>query len=185
MIPLLRSCVLSLAMACPALASAAAPTPQGIAEIQRLFGFDVFYDHVFNTKFGAMEEFKSLPPDQRTCFFGTLRTQFLDQMSADMATTFGDEQTVAAWIKFSATPGGTKMIQAMREMVTARVTGLPPPDMAAVEASLDPGEMVDVFVFQQSPAAEVMKREFPNVEVDHAAQVRQAGEGCGILPKKS
>ena len=181
----LRNCMLALALSCPALASAAAPTPQGIAQIQRLFGFDVFYDHVFSTKFDAMEQARSLPPAQRACFSGALRAQFLDAMSTDMARTFVDEQTVAAWITFSATPGGSKMIQAIRESVTAPVTGRPAPDMAAAEAAMTPAEMADVSEFQQSPAAEVMTRKFPDVEVDHAAQAKQAAEGCGIVPKKS
>lgn len=183
--PLLRYCLLLLTAGCSAVATAAAPTPQQIAEIQRLWGLDLAYEHLISTKFDSMVELRSLPAGEQQCLKGTLRAQVLDSANRDLGAMFVDEETIAAWISFAATPGGTKVMQGLRDTLTAHVTGLPAPDMSAVEASMDPGEQVDLFRFQNSPAGEVVKKGFPAAKAIDPAELRAAVERCGIAQGSS
>jgi hypothetical protein len=182
----LRCAMLLSVLCCPTMAAATAPTPQGIAHVERLLGLNLLYDHLFDEKFLEDKAFDLLEPAQRTCFFETLRSQFHDVMSRHTGEMFVDEETVAAWIRFSATRGGSKLLGAVKASVTAPMTGQPKPDLAAIQAAMDPEEMMDVSLFESSPAAAVMGKPFPQLEIgDTSAQTKRAAEGCGIVRANS
>jgi len=176
----LRGCALLLAMGVSSLASAAAPTPQALGDIQRLLGLDVVVDHLIAAKFDNAEELASLAPEQKECLSGSLRAQVLDSGKGDLAQLFVDQETVAEWLRFAGTTGGSKMMEALRGNLTAAVTGLPRPDIAAVEASLTSAEKVDVFLFANSPAGQVVKKKFPDAKPVDTAELEAAVQRCGL-----
>ncbi|MFD0738147.1 hypothetical protein ACFQZQ_02425 [Lysobacter koreensis] len=180
----LRSmCLLLLCF--PSIAAADAPTPQSIVAVERMLGLDVTIDYVLAKLFETDASFEVFPPGQRKCLLDSLTENAHADMRQSIGSMFGDDATAVAWIAFAKTPGGSKVLGAMRDMTIAQVKGQPVPDMAAVEAGLGAAERQDIAAFMQTPAAEVMQKKFPSFgSADQdAAAVEVAAQNCGIVRK--
>ena len=178
---LLRGGLLMLALCCPPFALAAPPTSQGLADIEKLFGFDVLIDLVFEKQFDAAPIFDTLAPEKRTCLLDLLRADMHVAMGKSIGEMFVDQQTIADWMAFSLTPGGGTFLQAMRDTVEASAKGEKAPDMAAVMMALAPEDTAAVAAFMHSPAAQVMEKGFPDMPTSGGTPMERQFEHCGIV----
>ena len=178
---LLRGGILMLALCCPAFALAAPPTPQGLTDIQKLFGFDVLIDLVFEKQFDAAPIFNTLAPEKKACLLDLLRADMHASMGKSMGEMFVDQKTIADWMAFSLTSGGGTFLQMMRATVVAKATGQEAPDLAAAMMALGPAESAEVAAFMHSPAAQVMEKGFPEMPTSDETAMEQKFEQCDIV----
>jgi len=171
-------------------AVAAAPARLTVAqsrEAQALFGFDVGIPKIIEAAFKEQPEYRTMTPTQRECLLDMASPAFRGLFDDAFIELFGDTGTLASWKAFSVSPGGKVFIDGMRKVVLSKIDGGPEPDMAGMFAAMGDTEKADIVAFMESPAADVMKKGFPDVEfppgMEKTLQAR-AEQECGVTLDK-
>lgn len=158
----------TMALAVPALATP--PSDQQIDRLQQVMGFDTVIGMVAD-KAVTLEDLNSRAPDltrlQSVCVIEHLKPQVRQKLQdiahASFKELFVDTDTAQAWLDFSATKAGDKVLSFMREVVQSAISDRPAPDPEATFADLSEQEATEVLDFKNSAAGEVMNKRFPDV----------------------
>lgn len=158
----------TMALAAPTLA--APPSDQQIDHLQQLMGFDTMIGMVAD-KAVTLENLNSREPDltrlQSVCMIEHLkpqvRQQLQDMVHAGFKELFVNTDTAQAWLDFSGTKAGDRLLSFMREAVQSAISGRPTPDPEAAFADLSEQEAAELLDFKNSVAGEVMNKSFPDV----------------------
>lgn len=171
------SLVLAVALVAAPLVHAATPTPAQNRQASMLFGIDALVPAVFND---AME--KQSPADwtrtQRECVRDAALPLFKDAVDTQLGVMFETGENIDAWVAFSNTAGGHKMVELMQRTVASTARGGPTPDVDATMKALTAQEMMDITTFMGTPAAAIVKKGFPD---SSQAFDRIKSERAGIL----
>lgn len=158
--------LLLAALALPA--AAAVPAHEQVKQLQQLFGFDSAIVRVMETEVGKEPAFAALTPAQRTCLLARIEPIMSVKLVDAFRTLFGDEQTAGQWIAFAQTDGGGKLMQFVRKGVEASINGQPAPEAESVLGGMPQAQMAQVVEFMGTPAAKVLEREFPDLDMTDA-----------------
>lgn len=171
-------------------AAVPAPTRLTVAqsrEAQALFGFDVAIPRIIEEAFKEQPQYQTMTPSQRECLLNMASPAFYGLFDDAFIELFGDSEALAGWKAFSATPGGKVFLDGMRKAVLFKINGGTEPDMAGIFAAMGNAEKADIVAFMESPAANVMKKGFPDVEfppgMEKTLQARAEKE-CGVTLDK-
>lgn len=164
-----------------------APTDGQVAQVQHLLGFDQAFSQAMDAKIDGAPELAQLSAGQRSCVGGIVRPAFAGALNNAFRDLFVDSTTVEDWVRFSQTPGGSRFLEFVRTGVLATVRQQPRPEPATFMQGLSPEQLADVGEFMSSPAATVLQRDFPDIDLPQAQQValeRQVKDECGVeLPR--
>ena len=112
-------------------------------------------------------------------FAGALNDAFRD--------LFVEAQAVEDWLRFAQTPGGSRFMEFVRSGVVATVRNQPRPEPEPFMRGMTPEQLADVSRFVTSPAAAVLKRDFPDLDLppqQQATLAKQVKAQCGVeLPR--
>lgn len=159
---------------------AAVPADVEIAQVQRLFGFTpAVTRRVIQGSFERQPEFSRYGEAQKTCFLDALQPDVENELRESFKRLFADAETVAAWLRFGRTAGGDRFTGLLRAAVDARLDGKIAPNPLAAVADMSDAERADVLAFMESPAALVLKKDFPEMKIPVAAATR-AAQRCDI-----
>ncbi|WP_213604930.1 hypothetical protein [Pseudoxanthomonas japonensis] len=164
-------------------ASATLPTHEQVRQLQQLFGFDSALVQVMETEIGKEPAFADMAPAQRTCLLARIEPIMSVKLVDAFRTLFGDEQTAGQWIAFAETEGGGKLMQFVRKGVESSINGQPAPEPESMLGGLPQAAMMQVVEFMGTPAAKVLEREFPDLDMTDAeldAFKDDAQTHCGI-----
>ncbi|MCL1633683.1 hypothetical protein M2650_03360 [Luteimonas sp. SX5] len=161
-------------------AHAQTPTDIEISQIKSLLGFtpDVTRK-VVRASFDSQPELKRYDAAQQDCLLDALQPEVEGKLSEAFGDLFEDSETVAAWLRFAGTPGGAKLTGAMRAGVDAMINGGTAPNPFGTVSGMTAAERADVAAFMESPAAGVLKKDFPDLEKP-VAFGQDAARKCGI-----
>jgi hypothetical protein len=168
----------------------AAPAPLTVAqsrEAQAMFGFDVAIPTIIEVAFKEQPQYRTMTPKQRECLLGMASPAFHGLFDDAFIELFGDTDVLADWKAFSATNGGRIFLDGMRKAVLFKIKGGPEPDMGELFGAMGDAEKADIVVFMQSPAASVMKKGFPDVELPPGLENTlnaRAQKECGVTLDK-
>ena len=189
----IKAFALALCFSVPAFAEsavAAAPIPLTVAQAregQALFGFDVAIPKIIEEAFKEQPEYRTMTPTQRECLLDMASPAFHGLFDDAFIEMFGDPAVLADWKAFSLTPGGKVFIDGLRTAVLFKINGDPEPDIAATLDLLGDAEKAAIVAFMESPAADVIKKGFPDVEfppgMEKTLQAR-AQQECGVTLDK-
>lgn len=161
-------------------AYARTPTNAEIAQVQELLGFTPATTlSVIKLSFGRQPEFARYSVGQQTCFIDALRPEVEKELRDSFKTLFVDSETVAAWLRFGKTPGGDRFTGLMRSGVEAKLKGSAMPNPLEAIGEMSDAERADVTAFMESPAAAVLKKDFPEWKIPPGAG-KDAARRCGV-----
>lgn len=170
-------------------AQPAAPrlTVEQSREAQALFGFDVAIPIIIEVAFKEQPEYQNMTPAQRECVLSLASPAFHGLFDDAFIELFGDSGTVVAWRAFSETPGGRVFLGSIRKVVLSKIKNEPEPDMAATMTAMSDAEKADIVLFMGSPAAGVMKKGFPDVDLPPGMEktlLARTDKECGVKLEK-
>ncbi|MGO4220399.1 hypothetical protein AB4Y64_00830 [Lysobacter sp. TAF61] len=171
----------------PVVAVAAVPTDGQVARVQQLLGFDEAFALTMDEKFERAPELSHYSSTERTCVSGLVRPAFAGALNDAFRNLFGDGAVVEDWERFAQTPGGARFMEFVRSGVVATARNQPRPEPEAFMRGMTPEQFDEVSKFLASPAAAVLKREFPEMDLPQEQQSILAAKvhsQCGVeLPK--
>lgn len=171
----------------PVVAAAAVPSDSQVARVQQLLGFDEAFALSMDEKFDRSPEMAHYSNRERSCVSGLVRPAFAGALNNAFRDLFGDAAVVEDWERFAQTPGGARFMEFVRSGVVATVRNQPRPEPEQFMDGLTPDQLNDVAKFMSSPAAAVLKRDFPEVDLPQDLQATLAKKvqaQCGVeLPK--
>lgn len=136
-------------------ASASEPTPAQINQIEAVLGLDAAIPAVVDKAIPA-EAATVWTPAQRACVVGGFSREFELRLQASLGRGFASGENIEAWIAFSRTAGGKKMMDIFGRAVTAAISGTASPDAQSEAAALSPVEQKDILAFMATPAAKLL-----------------------------
>lgn len=160
-------CVATPAFAESAVAAAPVSTRLTVAqarEAQALFGFDVAIPKIVEEALKEQPQYRTMTPKQRECVLGVASPVFRGLFDDAFIELFGDSEALARWKAFSASPGGRIFMGGMRKTLLSRIDAGPEPDMAEILGTMSDAEKADIVAFMASPASDVIKKGFPDVD---------------------
>lgn len=169
------------AMLCVApVAIAQTPTDAEIAQVQALLGFGPETTRiVVDSSFRQQPQFGDYDAKQQACLIDALTPEIDAELRNAFKTLFVDSETTAAWLRFGRTAGGGKFTGLMRAAVDAKLKGAMAPNPFSAIDGMSKAEQADISAFMQSPAASVLKKDFPDMPMPEAFGKR-AAQRCGI-----
>lgn len=183
----LRACVAGALLSLPFAVAANAPTDAQVVQVQQLLGFDQAFEQVMDDKIDDAPELAGYSATKRSCVGGLVRPAFAGALNDAFRDLFVDGETVEDWVRFSQTPGGSRFLEFVRTGVLATVRQQPRPEPATFMQGLSPEQIADVGAFMSSPAATVLQRDFPEIDLPHELQAsleKQVKDQCGVeLPR--
>ncbi len=176
-----------LLLSLPLAAAANAPTDSQVVQVQRLLGFDQAFAQVMDDKIEDAPELAHYSARERSCVSGLVRPAFAGALNNAFRDLFVDGATVEDWMRFSQTPGGSRFLEFVRTGVVATARNQPRPEPETFMQGMSPEQLGDVATFMASPAATVLQRDFPEIDLPADMQTRlekQVKAECGVeLPK--
>lgn len=165
-------------------ASATAPTDAEIVGIRNLLGFTPEVTvKVVRMSLERQPELDRYDAAKQDCLIEGLRPEVDGKLHQAFGELFEDSGTIAAWMRFAGTPGGGKLVGAMRAAVNAKLDGGMAPNPLGMIAGMTEVERADVEAFLESPASAVLKKDFPDMERP-VAFGEEAARRCGIAEWK-
>lgn len=165
-------------------ASATAPTDAEIVQIRNLLGFTPeVTTKVVRMSLERQPELKRYDAAKQDCLLKGLQPEVDGKLHEAFGDLFEDSETIAAWLRFAGTPGGGKLVGAMRAAVDAKLNGGMTPNPLGMIAGMTEAERADVEAFLESPASAVLKKNFPDMERPTAFG-EEVARRCGIAEWK-
>ncbi|HJR73395.1 MAG TPA: hypothetical protein VJ806_07120 [Luteimonas sp.] len=159
-------------------------TEAEIVQIRNLLGFTPEVTlKVVRMSLEQQPELKRYDAAKQDCLLKGLQPEVDGKLQQAFGDLFEDSETIAAWLRFADTPGGGKLVGAMRMAVTAKVDGGMVPNPLGMIAGMTDAERADVTAFMESPASAVLKKDFPDMEQPTAFGEATARR-CGIAEWK-
>ncbi len=160
------------------------PTDAEIVQIRTLLGFTPeVTSKVVRTSLEQQPELKHYDAAKQDCLLKGLQPEVDRKLQQAFGDLFQDSETIAAWLRFAGTPGGGKLVGAMRSSVNAKVDGGMAPNPIGMIAGMNDAERADVTAFMESPASGVLKKDFPDMERP-VAFGEETARRCGIAEWK-
>lgn len=165
-------------------AYARTPTDAEITQIRNLLGFTPEVTlKVVRMSFERQPELKRYDAAKQDCLLKGLQPEVDGKLHEAFGDLFEDSETIAAWMRFAGTPGGGKLVGAMRAAVDAKLNGGMAPNPLGMIAGMTETERADVEAFLESPASAVLKKDFPDMERP-VAFGEEVARRCGIAEWK-
>ncbi|TKR33242.1 hypothetical protein FCE95_02735 [Luteimonas gilva] len=161
-------------------ALAQTPTDAEIAQVRDLLGFGPATTRaVVDGSFRQQPQFGKYDAKEQSCLIGALTPEVDAELRNAFKTLFADSETTGAWLRFGRTAGGDKFTGLMRAAVDAKLKGVAAPSPFSAIDQMSKAEQADISAFMQSPAAAVLKKDFPDMPMPEAFGKR-AAQRCGI-----
>jgi len=157
----------------PLAATAMPPTADDIASIKHMFGFDELIRIAVDRAFDA-KHFSQFDETQLACIKQAMAPVFNSRIDEAFARTFVSHEYVGDWQKFADTAGGGKFMGFIQKGMAAVGEGLPPPPMSDLAPQLSEDELAQVNTFMQTPAAAVVSKGMPDLELKLTPEMKAA-----------
>lgn len=176
---------LALALTCAPLrdAHATEATDAQVQSLKTLLGFDRLIAHAVKISVRDEKAFAGVDDRTQVCVEGLVAPLVDAHLSRALRSLFNDGETIDEWVAFSKKPVGGKLLASMRDDMFVSALGEAPQVEKFNPETISDEERTDLIAFFMSPAAKVLQKNFPNMDLPEqelqAASERAVVE-CGL-----